>query len=225
MRFGIIRFSGSTGEHDVAQALLSLGHEFDFIWYTETSAEVDALILPGGYSYGDYIRPGAFAAHAPVMELVREFANTGKPVLGIGNGFQILCEAGILPGAFLPNKDLKHMAVLLPMRVDASCDWLDLEIGEVLPLPVSHSFGNYYCDAETLAKLQADERIVLRHSNDFGETDEEALNGSLDNIAAICNEGRNVLGLMAHIELAVEPINSLPYGVYFFDAVEKGAAS
>lgn len=219
MRFGIIRFPGSTTEPDIAQALLTLEQEFEFIWHTETSADVDALILPGGFTYGDYIRPGAFAAESPIMALVAEFAAAGKPVLGIGNGFQILVEAGILEGAFLQNKTMKHIADLAPIRVEASCVWLNAEVGDVLYLPISHSFGNYYIDEAGLAKLKAEDRVILRYSNDFGELHEPAENGSIDNIAGICNEGRNVLGLMPHIERAVESINSIPDGIPFFEAV------
>jgi phosphoribosylformylglycinamidine synthase len=231
MRFGIIRFPGSTCEQDVAHAVTCLGQEFTYIWHQEsTLGNVDAVILPGGLSFGDYLRPGAVAKLSPIMEAVARFADEGGAVMGICNGFQILTEAHLLPGALIRNSKLKFICKTVPLRVDASCDWLNQPVGTVLTLPISHGEGSFVCDQDTLARLRDNDQIVLRYCTDDGDDLRQAPNGSIDNIAGICNKQRNVFGLMPHPDHAVDPICGDTDGVSFFapfikhvDAVVKAS--
>jgi phosphoribosylformylglycinamidine synthase len=182
--------------------------ETTFIWHKETDLSgVDFLIVPGGFSYGDYLRSGAIARFSPVMQEVTQFALQGKPVLGICNGFQILLEAGLLPGAMLHNEQLRYVCKQVRLRCE-STDTLftqDLDKEQILQVPVAHGEGNYFTDSDSLKTLQDNDQIVFRYCNKRGKATKEAnFNGSVDNIAGICNKQRNVLGMMPHPERAME---------------------
>jgi phosphoribosylformylglycinamidine synthase len=187
-----------------------VGQPVDFIWHRETALNgYDAVIIPGGFSYGDYLRAGALASFSPVMSAVRDFAAEGGFVLGICNGFQILCEAGLLPGALLRNRDLHFICDHINVRVETSETPFtnELKRGEVLRIPIAHAEGNYVCDDLTLDQLQREDRIIFRYCDEQGRvTDEANPNGSRDAIAGICNRERNVLGLMPHPERACEDL-------------------
>ncbi len=205
---GVVVFPGSNCEQDVVQACTYMGISARYLWHGERDLQgVDALVLPGGFSYGDYLRSGAVARFSPVMNEVLHFAEAGRPVLGICNGFQILTEAHLLPGALMRNAHLKFLCREVALRVEAACDWLNEPIGTVLHLPISHGEGNYVCDRETLESLHAGEagHIVLRYCADDGSESVAAPNGALDNIAGISNAHGNVFGLMPHPERAVDP--------------------
>ena len=209
MKFGVVVFPGSNCDHDTYHVLSKVvGQPVDFIWHRQSTLNgCDAVILPGGFSYGDYLRTGAIARFSPVMGAVKEFASRGGLVMGICNGFQILCEAGLLPGALLRNANLKFICGHVNMRVETTdTPFTDhCQTGQVLSVPIAHGDGNYYCDAATLAELQRDNRIIFRYSDEQGQTNRASNpNGSLDHIAGICNRERNVLGLMPHPERASE---------------------
>jgi phosphoribosylformylglycinamidine synthase len=211
VKFGVIVFPGSNCDHDAYHVISKhVGQPVDFIWHRETNlAGYDAVIIPGGFSYGDYLRAGALARFSPVMASVRKFAEGGGFVLGICNGFQILCEAGLLPGALIRNRDLHFICEHVYVRVETSDTPFtnELQKGAVLHLPIAHAEGNFVCDDATLRQLQEEERIVFRYSDQFGRiTDEANPNGSRDNIAGICSRERNVLGLMPHPERACEDL-------------------
>ncbi|HEX5734858.1 MAG TPA: phosphoribosylformylglycinamidine synthase subunit PurQ [Blastocatellia bacterium] len=211
MKFGVVVFPGSNCDHDTYHVVSKvIGQPVDFIWHREsTVGDCDAVILPGGFSYGDYLRTGAIARFSPVMGAVKEFASRGGIVLGICNGFQILCEAGLLPGALMRNSNLKFICGHVNMRVEATDTAFTVRCqrGQVLSVPVAHGDGNYFCDAATLAELQRENRIIFRYSDANGIASAEANpNGSLDNIAGICNRERNVVGLMPHPERASEEL-------------------
>jgi len=187
-----------------------VGQPVDFIWHRDTDLSTyDAVIIPGGFSYGDYLRAGALARFSPVMKSVQKFAQSGRFVLGICNGFQILCEAGLLPGALIRKRDMHFICEHLCVRV-ATVDspfTNELQRGAVLRIPIAHAEGNYVCDDSTLEELQQGQRIVLRYCDREGNTTESANpNGSRDNIAGICNRERNVFGLMPHPERACEDL-------------------
>ena len=211
MKFGIIVFPGSNCDHDAYHVISKqVGQPVDFIWHRDTDLNsFDALIIPGGFSYGDYLRAGALARFSPVMDSVKKFAATGGFVLGICNGFQILCEAGLLPGALIRNRDLNFICEHLSVRVETADTPYTNEMtpGSVLRIPIAHAEGNYVCDDATLAELQREDRIVFRYCEQSGAVTEAANpNGSRDNIAGICNHSRNVLGLMPHPERACEDL-------------------
>jgi phosphoribosylformylglycinamidine synthase len=211
MKFGVVVFPGSNCDHDTYHVISKvIGQPVDFIWHKESDVDrFDAIILPGGFSYGDYLRTGAIARFSPVMRAVSEFAREGGLVLGICNGFQILCEAGLLPGALLRNRDLKFICEHVNVRVErADTPFTSAYLpGQVLSLPIAHGDGNYFCDQKTLSELENENRIVLRYCNVRGQvTDEANPNGSLNNIAGICNRERNVMGLMPHPERAAESL-------------------
>ena len=211
MKFGIIVFPGSNCDHDAYHVISKqVGQPVDFIWHRDTDLKsFDALIIPGGFSYGDYLRAGALARFSPVMDSVKRFAGAGGFVLGICNGFQILCEAGLLPGALIRNRDLNFICEHLSVRVETSDTPYTNEMtpGSVLRIPIAHAEGNYVCDDATLAELQREDRIVFRYCEPSGAVTEAANpNGSRDNIAGICNHSRNVLGLMPHPERACEDL-------------------
>ncbi|HEV8525641.1 MAG TPA: phosphoribosylformylglycinamidine synthase subunit PurQ [Terriglobales bacterium] len=211
MKFGVIIFPGSNCDHDAYHAISAVaGQPATFLWHESNDLQnCDAIILPGGFSYGDYLRTGAIARFAPVMESLRGFATRGGLVLGICNGFQILCEAGMLPGALMRNAGLKYICKHVHVRVETTDTPFThaCQRGEVLRIPIGHMEGNYFCDPATLDSLRRDDRVVLRYSTPGGEITTEANpNGSLDNIAGICNEGRNVLGMMPHPERASEAL-------------------
>ncbi len=211
MKFGVIVFPGSNCDHDAYHVISKhVGQPVDFVWHRDTDlSSYDAVIIPGGFSYGDYLRAGALARFSPVMTSVKRFAESGRLVLGICNGFQILCEAGLLPGALIRNRDLHFICEHVFVRVENSNTPFtnELEQGSVLRLPIAHAEGNYVCDEDTLKMLKEEKRIIFRYCNEAGEvTDDANPNGSRDNIAGICNRGRNVLGLMPHPERACEDL-------------------
>ena len=199
---GIVVFPGSNCEHDVAEAVSGEGANPRFIWHSDNGlGDVDAVVLPGGFAHGDYLRPGAIARFSPVMAAVERFAADGGPVLGICNGFQVLTEAGLLPGALRQNRRLKFLCATVPVRVDSSRSALtdDVAVGTTLALPVNHFSGSYTCLPETLAELRAEDRVVLRYLQNP--------NGSMDDIAGICSREGNVVGLMPHPERACDPLS------------------
>jgi len=200
MRFGVVVFPGSNCDHDAWYAVShNLGQTAEFIWHDSASlGQVDAVILPGGFSYGDYLRCGAIAKFSPVMDAVRKFADGGGPVLGICNGFQILVESGLLPGALLRNRELKFVCREVSVRVETTKTPFTTaaQPGQILRLPVAHGEGRYFADPATLQALQADDRVVLRYIDNP--------NGSVHDIAGICNARRNVMGLMPHPERAAD---------------------
>src|SRR5215468_4960181 len=224
MKFGVVIFPGSNCDHDAYHVVSKvIGQPVDFIWHKEEEIDrYDAIILPGGFSYGDYLRTGAIARFSPVMRSVKDFARDGGLVLGICNGFQILCEAGLLPGALLRNAGLKYVCKPVYVRVESTNTPYTQQLtkGQVLEIPIGHMEGNYFCDERTLAELKDQDRIIFRYTTPDGETSEEANpNGSLDNIAGICNAGRNVLGMMPHPERASEPELGMTDGVKIFDSL------
>jgi phosphoribosylformylglycinamidine synthase len=201
VRIGVVVFPGTNCEHDTMLATERLGASADLVWHGATSlAGYDAVILPGGFAHGDYLRPGAIARFSPVMEAVGRFAADGGSVVGICNGFQVLTEAGLLPGALQKNKGLRFMCTTVDIRVDSDDSVLTsgVDVGTLLRIPINHFEGNYTCDAETLAELRGEDRVVLRYMDNP--------NGSIDDIAAVCNSGRNVVGLMPHPERASDPL-------------------
>lgn len=221
MKFGVIVFPGSNCDHDAYHVISKhVGQPVDFIWHRETDLRgYDAVIIPGGFSYGDYLRAGALARFSPVMNSVKEFAARGNLVLGICNGFQILCEAGLLPGALIRNRELHFVCAHVNVRVESTKTPFtnELKLGTVLNLPIAHAEGNYVCDDETIAALKREDRIVFRYCDAQGQIADEAnVNGSRDNIAGICNGGRNVLGLMPHPERACEELLGSSDGLELF---------
>jgi phosphoribosylformylglycinamidine synthase len=225
MKFGVVIFPGSNCDHDTFHVLRDvLGQPTEEIWHQSTElGNLDAVILPGGFAYGDYLRTGAIASHSPVMSAVKKFARTGL-VLGICNGFQILLEAGLLPGAMLRNRRLKFLCQLVNARVEATDTPFTLacQVGQALRMPIAHMEGNYFCEPETLAELERNRQIVFRYATGAGEvtdTEEANPNGALANIAGICNRERNVLGLMPHPERASEPLMGSADGRLIFESM------
>jgi phosphoribosylformylglycinamidine synthase len=210
MKFGVIIFPGSNCDHDAYWTIQHVGKQpVTFLWHESHDLEkCDAIIVPGGFAFGDYLRTGAIAKFSPVMESVRNFAKGGGLVLGICNGFQILCESGLLPGALMRNIGLKYVCKPVYVRVEnAETPFTNsCSPGEILTIPIGHMEGNYFCDPATLEELKRDNRIVFRYCARSGETTVAANpNGSLDNIARICSPNRNVVGMMPHPERAAEP--------------------
>jgi phosphoribosylformylglycinamidine synthase subunit PurQ / glutaminase len=211
MRFAVLVFPGTWSDTDCQFALTNgLGQEADLVWHREDDlSSYNAIVLPGGFSYGDYLRCGAIARFSPVMEAVRREAERGKPVIGICNGFQILCEAGLLPGVLMRNDSTQFRCEDVHLRVETSASAFTnaTQRGDVLAIPISHGEGNYYADDETLARLNAEDRIAFRYATSTGEVTAAANpNGSIENIAGILNEQRNVLGMMPHPERASEAL-------------------
>jgi phosphoribosylformylglycinamidine synthase len=209
MKFGVIVFPGSNCDHDAYYSLGAVaGQQVTYLWHESSDLEnCDAVILPGGFAFGDYLRTGAIARFSPVMESVARFAQSGGLVLGICNGFQILCEAHLLPGALLRNAGLKYICRPVHLRVETTDTPFTnaCHKGEVLKIPIGHMEGNYFCEPETLAQLQRENRVLFRYCDAQGRTTAEANpNGSLDNIAGICNQGRNVCGMMPHPDRSSE---------------------
>ncbi len=209
MKFGVVVFPGSNCDHDAYHVISKvIGQPVDFVWHRDSSLEgYDCVVLPGGFSYGDYLRTGAIASLSPIMRSVVEFAKRGGYVLGICNGFQILCETGLLPGALLRNSGLsfvcRHVGLLVE-RADTVFT-RDYAQGSVLSIPVAHGEGNYFCDEETRARLEGEGQVIFRYVDASGRATEAANpNGSLDNIAGIINREGNVLGMMPHPERASE---------------------
>jgi phosphoribosylformylglycinamidine synthase len=224
MRFGVVVFPGSNCEMDCYHVIDKvLREDVDYVWHQQTDVSAyDCLVLPGGFSYGDYLRCGAIARFSPVMEAVAGFAKEGGLVIGICNGFQILLEAGLLPGAMLRNTSLSFICRFLSVRVEnPDSPWTNAaRRGQVLRIPIAHGEGNYTADAATLAGLEEEGRIILRYCDDSGETTAASNpNGSLGNIAGICSEGFNVFGLMPHPERASEDILGSTDGLLIWDSV------
>jgi phosphoribosylformylglycinamidine synthase subunit PurQ / glutaminase len=224
MKFGVVVFPGSNCDHDAFHAI---GHVLqkpvEFIWHqSEDLHNCDAIILPGGFSYGDYLRTGAIARFSPVMKSVEKFANTGRLVLGICNGFQILLEAGLLPGAMMRNSGLRFICKHVNIRVEDTNSPFTCAAkqGQVLRIPIAHSDGNYNCDEKTLAELEKNQQVLFRYTTPDGKSDELGNpNGSTANIAGICNRARNVAGLMPHPERAVEQALDSQDGLVIFKSM------
>jgi phosphoribosylformylglycinamidine synthase I len=198
---GVVLFPGSNCEFDVMEAVRRLGGDARIVWHGDHDlGAVDAVVLPGGFAHGDYLRPGAIARFSPVMAAVADFAAGGGPVVGICNGFQVLTEAGLLPGALQKNRGLKFLCTTVSLRVESTDSVLTSETtpGSVVRVPINHFEGNYTCTTETLAELRRDDRVILRYLDNP--------NGSVDDIAGICSAGRNVVGLMPHPERASDTL-------------------
>jgi phosphoribosylformylglycinamidine synthase len=224
MNFAVLQFPGSNCDQDVVHVLRNvLGHSASLLWHKEPSlGETDAVIVPGGFSYGDYLRTGAIARFSPVMEAVQRFAADGGLVLGICNGFQILCEAGLLPGALIRNRSLQFRCEHIFLKTATADSPFTNQIApdKLLRLPIAHGEGCYFADEETLASLKANNQVLWRYVNAGGEATETANpNGSLDSIAGICNEQRNVAGLMPHPERASEPVLGSADGRLVFESM------
>ncbi len=228
MKVAVIQFPGSNCDQDAVWALKLVGLEAELVWHTEKNLEgFQAAILPGGFSYGDYLRAGALAKFSPVMAEVRRLAQRGNPVVGICNGFQVLTEAGLLPGALLANTNLHFTCKDVYLRVERT----DLPFttgyqpGQVLKIPIAHGEGRYYSDAETLERLEQNRQVVFRYapppSSAEGEADGYNPNGSLNDIAGIVNEQGNVLGMMPHPERAVEGLLGYADGLPFFTSLKQ----
>jgi len=218
MRFAVIVFPGSNCDEDAARAVKRVvGEPAELVWHEEDSLEgYDAVICPGGFAFGDYLRAGAIARFSPVMEAVRRHADAGRPLLGICNGFQVLTEAGLLPGALLPNASLQFRCELVSLRVEnAETPFTGAyEAGQVIRLPIAHGQGNYFADAATLDELRRNKQIVFRYAG-------ENPNGSLDEIAGIVNRRGNVLGMMPHPERAVHPLLGSSDGAGMFTSLVR----
>jgi phosphoribosylformylglycinamidine synthase subunit PurQ / glutaminase len=226
MKFGIVVLPGSNCDHDAFHAAGTvLGAETELLWHKDpTVKDVDCVIVPGGFSYGDYLRAGALAKFAPVMEAVRKHAQSGGLVLGICNGFQILTEAGLLPGALMRNEHLRFVCRDVHLRTENTSTPFTsaLEEGQILKLHVAHGEGNYFADEATLDALERSGQVVFRYCDEQGRVVREANpNGSARNIAGICNEGRNVLGMMPHPERCAEPILGSADGLLLFKSLAQ----
>ena len=224
MKFGVIIFPGSNCDHDAYWTVEQvLKQPVTFLWHESHELEnSDVIIVPGGFAYGDYLRTGAIAKFSPVMESVRKFADGGGLVIGICNGFQILCESGLLPGALMRNAGLKYVCKPVHVRVESADTPFTnaCREGEVLRIPIGHMEGNYFSDEATLEELRRADRIVLRYCDPSGQiTEASNPNGSLDNIAGICSPGRNVLGMMPHPERASETLLGSVDGFKIFESL------
>jgi phosphoribosylformylglycinamidine synthase I len=230
MKFSIVVFPGSNCDHDAYHAAKHvLGQEAEFVWHKEATLKgADVVVLPGGFSHGDYLRTGAIARFSPIMTAVAQFAAGGGPLLGICNGFQILCEAGLLPGAMLRNRDLKFHCEHVGVRVEQTdTPFTSLATkGQLLRIPIAHGEGNYFADADVIADLESSRRVIFRYCDSRGQTTDDANpNGSVNNIAGICSEGRNVVGLMPHPERACEPVLGSADGLVLFESVLSQVAA
>jgi len=224
VKFAVVVFPGSNCDHDadyVAREVL--GQESVLVWHKDTSLQgADVVVLPGGFAHGDYLRTGAIARFSPIMAEVRRFAEAGGPVIGICNGFQVLLEAGLLPGAMLHNRSLQYQCEFVHVRVEqtdtpftARC-----RAGQTLWIPIAHGEGNYYAEPDVVARLEAERRVIFRYTDAAGEaTDAANPNGSVANIAGICSEARNVVGLMPHPERACEEALGSADGLVVFESV------
>lgn len=224
MNFAVVQFPGSNCDQDCVHVLRNvLGHSARTVWHKDASlGDADAVLVPGGFSYGDYLRTGAIARFSPVMQAVQTFAGHGGLVLGICNGFQILCEAGLLPGALIRNRSLQFRCehVFLKTSTTDSPFTNQIPQDKLLCVPIAHGEGCYFADAPTLASLKANNQVLWRYVDSKGEATEQANpNGSLDNIAGVCNEARNVAGLMPHPERASEAILGYADGKLIFESL------
>jgi phosphoribosylformylglycinamidine synthase subunit PurQ / glutaminase len=224
VKFAVVVFPGSNCDHDSYHAATDvLGQDAECIWHKETSLKgADVVILPGGFAHGDYLRTGAIARFSPIMPAVIEFAKRGGPVLGICNGFQVLLESGLLPGAMLRNRDLRFHCEQVHVRVERADTPFTARarVGQVLRMPVAHGEGNYFAPPELLRQLEDGNRVVFRYCGEDGEVNDAAnINGSAHSIAGICNETRNVVGLMPHPERACEASLGSADGLVLFESV------
>jgi phosphoribosylformylglycinamidine synthase I len=230
VKFAVVVFPGSNCDQDAYHAATDvLGEQAEYVWHRDTDLKgADAVILPGGFAHGDYLRTGAMARFSPVMAAVRDFADRGGPVVGICNGFQVLLEAGLLPGAMLRNRGLKYRCEHIHVRVEQvdtpfTCA---ARVGQVLRIPIGHGEGNYYAPPDVLDRLEAGRQVVLRYTDASGRPDDAANpNGSAHAIAAICNEGRNVVGMMPHPERACEPLLGGTDGRVVLDSIVQWVAA
>lgn len=224
MKFGIVTFPGSNCDYDAYRAVIDgLGEEAVFLWHKDHDLQQsDVIVLPGGFSYGDYLRPGAIARFSPVMRDVVAFARRGGPVIAICNGFQIACEAGLLPGALLRNASLKFVCEVVQLRVETTDTMFTnrYERGAVLRIPIAHGDGRYTADPETLNRLESEGRVVFRYVGGPGDADEWwSPNGSMRAIAGIVSEEGNVLGMMPHPERVIDPLLGSADGLGLFESV------
>jgi phosphoribosylformylglycinamidine synthase subunit PurQ / glutaminase len=221
MKVGVVVFPGSNCDHDAYFAVShNLGHPTEYIWHdSERLGDVDAVILPGGFSYGDYLRCGAIARFSPVMKAVKKFAADGGLVLGICNGFQVLCESGLLPGALLRNAGLKFLCKPIEISIETADSPFTHagQKGQILKVPIAHGEGNYYADDRTIDELEAEDRIAFRYVT--------PCNGSIKNIAGILNQQRNVLGLMPHPERAADPLMGSTDGLVILGSLVSALAT
>jgi phosphoribosylformylglycinamidine synthase len=217
MKFAVVVFPGSNCDHDAHYAAQHvLGQQAEFVWHKDTSlAGADVVILPGGFAHGDYLRTGAIARFSPIMHEVRKFAAAGGPVLGVCNGFQVLLEAGLLPGAMLRNRSVKFQCQQLRIRVEQTDTPFTLTAapGQILRMPIAHGEGNYYAEPDVVDRLERNRQVIFRYV--------ENPNGSLNDIAGLCNETRNVVGLMPHPERACELALGSADGLVLFESVVK----
>jgi phosphoribosylformylglycinamidine synthase subunit PurQ / glutaminase len=219
-RIGVVQFPGTNCELDVMWALEVLGAQAELCWHGDATIRgVDAVVVPGGFAHGDYLRTGALARFSPVMSAVTDFASAGGPVVGICNGFQVLTEAALLPGALQKNAGLKFLCQTVELRVETTSTVLtgECEVGQRLRIPINHFEGNYVCDDATLARLRDDDQVVVRYTDNP--------NGSLDDIAGICNAGRNVVGLMPHPERASDAMLGSADGVVLLRSLLAAAGA
>jgi phosphoribosylformylglycinamidine synthase subunit PurQ / glutaminase len=224
MKFGVLVFPGSNCDRDTWHVVSDLARQpVVYLWHDSADLEnCDAILVPGGFAYGDYLRTGAIARFSPVMQSVRRFADAGGLVLGICNGFQILCEAGLLPGALMRNAGLRYICRQVSLRTETAESPFThtLTKGQVLKIPIGHMEGNYFCDEVTLAQLNRQDRIVFRYCTPDGEVTAEANpNGSLENIAGVLSEGRNVLGMMPHPDRSSEALLGSADGLSIFQSM------
>jgi phosphoribosylformylglycinamidine synthase I len=230
MRFAVVVFPGSNGDHDAYHAAKEvLGQQAEFVWHKETDlGGADAVILPGGFSHGDYLRTGAIARFSPIMDAVKKFAAAGGPVLGICNGFQVLLEAGLLPGAMLRNRGLKFRCEHVHVRVEQTDTPFTQRCRQqqVLRMPIAHGEGNYFTTPDELRKLEQNRQIVFRYVDESGVISDAAdPNGSIEAIAGVCNERRNIVGLMPHPERACELAVGSADGLIILESVVAAHAS
>lgn len=229
MKAAVITFPGSNCDQDCVHAVELAGGRAEYRWHRdEELGEVDLVVLPGGFAHGDYLRPGAIGRFSPLMDDVIRFAGEGGPVLGICNGFQMLCEAGLLPGALLRNRSLRFQSHDCWIRVEtgATIFTSEYEQGQILRMPLAHADGNYHADEETLARLEGDDRIVFRYVNPDGSLGEGSNpNGSAHNIAGIVNEEGNVLGIMPHPDRALEAAVGSTDGLGLFRSVVENLST
>ena len=230
MKFGVLVFPGSNCDHDAFNVIAEVAHQpVTFLWHDNEDLEsVDAVLVPGGFAYGDYLRTGAIARFSPVMQAVKRFAAGGGLVLGICNGFQILAESGLLPGALMRNAGLRYICKQVYLRTETADSPFtnQLKKGEVLKIPIGHMEGNYFCEPDELRRLEAEDRIAFRYASPAGEITPEANpNGSLSNIAGILNEKRNVLGMMPHPDRSSEALLGSADGWKIFASMMEAMAA